>query len=378
MNVAVDTTSFQERYDNGKEQVLMNLLKGFQSVGVGANISVICCENRLDIYQELIHEAQFFVVKNKLSLSEDKNKFSSKVVRKIEREINNFFYISDLKKILAENPLDIIFFTNKSTPTVDFNIPSIVIPHDIQPISHPERFSTFSNIGSRIRKDFELRDAVISISDYDRDEMLKFFPQYAHKIHKIYNPIICRQDINKGKRKGIVCINVNYPHKNFITTLKAYNKIKDIINEPLIVTSFFDNAECLQYIKEQQLEPYIKFTGYLEEEELRDIVGSARLYVSSSLFEGFGMTPVEAIIQGVPCVIYKGTAAYESSQGLATYFENGTDEDELAAKILEELQKPLDFDELEYKSKALREIFDYKNIAQQYWNLMTELAMQRK
>lgn len=378
MNVAVDTTSFQERYDNGKEQVLMNLLKGFQSMGVGANISVICCENRLDIYQELIHEAKFFIIKNRLSLSEEKNNFSNKVVRKIEREINNFFYISDLKEILAKNPLDIIFFTNKSTPTVKLNIPSIVIPHDIQPVSHPERFSAFSNIGSRTKKDFELRDAVISISDYDRDEMLQFFPQYAHKIHKIYNPIICRQDINKGKRRGIVCINVNYPHKNFITTLKAYNKIKDIINEPLIVTSFFDNAGCLQYIKEQQLEPYIKFTGYLEEEELRDIVGSARLYVSSSLFEGFGMTPVEAIIQGVPCVIYKGTAAYESSQGLATYFENGTDEDELAAKILEELQRPLDFDELESKSKILCELYDYKNIARQYWDLMTELAKQSK
>lgn len=379
MFVAIDTTSFQGKYDNGKEQVLINLLKGFYEIGVGECLGIICYESRYNIYREFIPNSQFFIIKDGFLLDESPNlSFFPKVIRKIKREINRFNYLSELKKIFKNNDFDLVFFTNKLTPNIKLNTPSIVIPHDIQPVSHPERFGAFSGIQKGIKDDFRLREVIISISDYDKNEMLQFFPQYVNKIHRIYDPIICSNVINKGARKGIVCINVNYPHKNFITTLKAYNKIKDIINEPLIITSFFDNQECLNYIKEQRFEEYIKFTGYLEENELREIIRNARLYVSSSLYEGFGMTPVEAIIQGVPCVIYKGTAAYESSQGLATYYENGTDENELANKILEELQKPLDFDELESKSKILCEIYDYKNIAQQYWDLMTELVNKRK
>lgn len=379
MIVAIDTTSFQGKYDNGKEQVLINLLKGFYEIGCGEYLRIICNESRYNIYREFVPNAKFFIIKERFILNESPNlSFFRKVIRKIKREINRLSYYSDSKKIFNNHELDLVFFTNKITPDIELNIPSIVIPHDIQPISHPERFSAFIGFQERIKNDFKLRDIIISISDYDKNEMLHFLPQYASKIHKIYNPVICRNDINKGKRKGIVCINVNYQHKNFITTLKAYNKIKDIINEPLIVTSFFDNTECLNYIKEQHLDTYIHFTGYLEENELREIIRNSRLYVSSSLYEGFGMTPVEAIIQGVPCVIYKGTAAYESSQGLASYYENGTDENELADKILEELQKPLDFEVLEKKSKILCEIYDYKNIAREYWELFTKLSNHKK
>ncbi len=377
MIVAIDTTSFRGKYDNGKEQVLINLLQGFQDLGVGEQLKIICHESRYDIYRKFSPNSQFFIIKNAFVLKGGKLSFFQRVIRKIKYLVNEFNFYK-FKKALNHKDVDVIFFTNKESPNIRFNKPTVEIPHDIQPVSHPERFKKLRAMTENTINDFKLRDILISISDFDKNEMLQHFPQYAHKIVKIYNPIICKNDINKGTRKGIVCVNVNYSHKNFITTLKAYNKIKDIINERLIVTSFFNNAECLNYIKKHKLQSYIEFTGYLEENELRKIIGNARLYVSSSEYEGFGMTPVEAIIQGVPCVVYKGTASYESTQGLATYYDNCRDENELADKILEELKKPLDFEELEKKSRILSEMYDYKKIAREYWSLFEQLVNHKK
>lgn len=367
MKVGIDTTPFLGDFDNGKEQVLLNLLKGFEDNGVGSDIVILCYQNRYSVYKKIIPSAQFRMLTD---LPVATNLFM-RIITKILKTKRVFL---KLKEFVYENDLDLLLFSSKKSAGIKFNIPTVVIPHDIQVVSHPERFELPAFIYKyEVWKDFFYRDIVISISDFDASEMKEYFPKYSSKIRKIYNPIICEGEMYRGERSGILALNVNYPHKNAITLLKAYNLIKNKIDEKLIIAGKLTNKECLEYIKDQNLEKDVLLTGYLEEEELKELMSKARLFINPSLYEGFGMTPIEAIIRGVPTLIYKGTASFETTQGLCEYYENGTDEKELAAKMLELLHKPIDLEVLKKKSDVLKQEYNYQMIAKQYWHLFCDL-----
>jgi len=368
MRVGIDTTTFFEEFDNGKEQVLLNLLKGFEDNGVGKQVSVLCYQNRYTSYKAMIPSASF-------TLLNDIPAASNIFMRIIHKLMNRKSRRSGLLKFVKESRSDVILFTNKRSVLTKLKIPTVVIPHDIQVVSHPERFELPAFIYKHeVLKDFKYSDIVISISDFDSAEMQQFFPKYLSKIRKIYNPIICNSNINTEMRCGIFALNVNYSHKNAITLLRAYNKIKSRISEKLIIAGKFNDQQCLAYIKDNNLTKDVLLTGYLQQDELQELMGQARLFVNPSLYEGFGMTPIEVIICGVPTLVYKGTASYETTQGLCEYYEKGTDADELAAKMLEILQAPLDLEALQKKSDILAKEYNYQNIANKYWQLFCELA----
>lgn len=372
IKVGIDTTRFSGTNTSSHEQVLVNLLKGFYEIGVGESIQILCHEDRYDYYKRIIPNT-FFVRIPTFIINEGDISLHKKVIRKLKREYNTIITNRAISKF-SKRGIDVLLFSTKRTIKKKLDIPTIFIPHDIQNIIFPERWCD----GDWVRKDFELRDIAICISDFDKSEMVSYLPEYEDKIRKIYNPIAYRSDVFTGIRESIVCLNVNVPHKNCITILKAYNRIKDFVNEKLVIMGYFTNKVCLDYIVKNHLEGYVEITGYITEEELSENLRKAKLYVSASTYEGFGMTPVEAIIQGVPTIVYKGTASFETTQGLATYFDSATDDEELAQKMLEVLNKPLDIQELERKSKTLQQTYDYKNIAKQYWNLFTEMSEKTK
>lgn len=372
IKIGIDTTRFTGPNTGSHEQSLVNLLKGFYENGLGNHVYILCHEDRYEHYKKLIPNASFTTI-HSFVLQEGNIPFHKKVIRKLKREYNVTITNKAISKF-SSCGIDVLFFSTKRTLKKKLNIPTIFNPYDIQNIIYPERWPD----GDWLRKDFELRDIAICISDFDKSEMIHYLPEYANKIRKIYIPITYPTEVYSGNRQNIVCLNVNVPHKNCITILKAYNRIKDIVNDKLVIMGYFTNKECLDYIEKNHLEGYVEITGYITEEELSEKLRKAKLYVSASTYEGFGMTPVEAIIQGVPTIVYKGTASFETTQGLATYFDGATDDEELAQKMLEALNKPLDIQELERKSKTLQQIYDYKNIAKQYWNLFMEMSEKTK
>ena len=75
------------------------------------------------------------------------------------------------------------------------------------------------------------------------------------------------------------------------------------------------------------------------DEERNWLLTHAALFVTPSLFEGFGRTPVEAAICKIPVISTKETSLFEATLGLCNYVENAKDEKELAGLILKKLKQ---------------------------------------
>lgn len=89
--------------------------------------------------------------------------------------------------------------------------------------------------------------------------------------------------------------------------------------------------------------------------------------------EGFGRTPVEAAICKVPVISTKETSLPEVTMNEVYYYENATDDKELAEKILEVLKNKPSKEKLEEISNKLEEEYSEENVAKRYVKLLDKI-----
>jgi glycosyltransferase involved in cell wall biosynthesis len=93
-------------------------------------------------------------------------------------------------------------------------------------------------------------------------------------------------------------------------------------------------------IEELGLNERVQLTGFVDDHALAQWYTHAEIFVFPSLFEGFGMPPVEALSFGLPTLVARATALPETTMGLAQFVENPLDAREWAARVVDILRSP--------------------------------------
>lgn len=96
------------------------------------------------------------------------------------------------------------------------------------------------------------------------------------------------------------------PRKNLLTLFRAFDEILRTTNlRPQLVIVGQEGwlmEEMFSYVKRSGINARLRFTGYLSEEELCALYSSCRVCVYPSLYEGFGLPPLEAMACGAPVI----------------------------------------------------------------------------
>ena len=218
-------------------------------------------------------------------------------------------------------------------------------------------------------------DHIIAISNFDRNDMISKLPQYTEKYHTIYNPIRFKKFKWEGRRdKYITVLNIQWLHKNVSTIIKAYGRIVNKTNLDLILVGKKpDNIdELVELVNKKNLSERVHFTGFVSDDEMISILNQTRLYINASYFEGFGMTAVEMMGNGIPTIVANNTAQPEVTRGLCRYYSPTNDDIKLAEQILDDLEHPKSKQELTKIADIIRQSYTYENIAKQYWDYILE------
>ncbi len=370
--IALNYIHLSKNHAGGKDQVGLNLLKGLYELGKTSGMVVICYDYSHDIIKSIAPDVQIITIKS----HSDKNELQ----RMLNVCLTGTFAIP---KIIKENRIDVIYHLNCNNGLRKLKAKSIVIPHDIKAVSHRVlanvKIPYYKYILYKIMYgiDFFHADKIIAISDFDKSEMLQFYKKYEKKIARIYNPIVVEKNIKDklNKEKYICALNLQFHHKNIITLIKAFELIKDKIDYKLILIGNVPNRVkyLKDYVKSNELEDYIEFTGFVDDDRLKYLFTNCSLYVNPTLFEGFGMTAVEALINEVPTLISDIPANVEVTKGLCEYYGPAEDEKELAKRIIECLNKTYDESTLKYMSDIMIKEYNYLNISRQYWKMFEEI-----
>lgn len=139
----------------------------------------------------------------------------------------------------------------------------------------------------------------------------------------------------KARRYAIAIGNVK-PNKNFPRLIRAFAGIKDQTDLDLVIVGrragFLTGDPAVQEAG-RELGDRLEFTGYVSDQALVDWVRNADMLVMPSLYEGFGIPPLEAMAVGCPTVV-ADIGALRESCGDASEFVNPVDTRDIARGIL--------------------------------------------
>ena len=117
---------------------------------------------------------------------------------------------------------------------------------------------------------------------------------------------------------------IEHPGKNHVRLIEAYSRLPRSLAEahPLVIAgSDWKDAEVVhEAAAKSPHADFIKFTGFVEKEALAQLWSEAGFYVFPSLFEGFGLSLIEAMAKGIPCACSNNGSLGEIAGDVAITF----------------------------------------------------------
>src|SRR6186997_2600978 len=130
------------------------------------------------------------------------------------------------------------------------------------------------------------------------------------------------------------------PHKNLERLIQAFHIVRNRGLEHLKLVLIGDEiskyAALRRAVHSHQLHKYVRFLGYLPEETLAVMYRLAGVFVFPSLYEGFGLPPLEAMASGTP-VVTSNVSSLPEVAGDAAVLVNPYDPEAIAEGIYQVL-----------------------------------------
>lgn len=236
------------------------------------------------------------------------------------------------------NKCDIFLSPNYNLPA-RIRCPKFCFIHDLVYLDVP---GLTSKIGVFIRYLFALRSVLISKivftdSDFSMQRIIHYFG-HKKKIRKIIIsiPLKLREllpNFKKAKQNYFIFVGNVKKHKGLSTLVKAFELYND--NETkLYIVGKKENFKTAFSEIEQQKNPNIIFTGWVEDEELYSLINNAKALIQPSLYEGFGIPPLEALYLKTPVILSDISVFKEVYNDLPVTFFKCNNSEDLKSKML--------------------------------------------
>jgi len=240
---------------------------------------------------------------------------------------------------------------------------------------------------------FHRADAVVVLSESVRQDAIRFFGNRARrKLVVIPNPISwdrledCGADRSDG-RPYILTVTAHYPHKNLETLLSAFALVRSRLGDIDLVIAGQRRSKLLgtlagggdleQHVDHLGLNGSVRFAGHVGDRELASLYRNAVLFAFPSLFEGFGMPPVEALGLGLPTLTTRCASLPEVTLNKAIYVDRPRDIEEWAERMLAMLEHRSDFEVSPQTVTAIRERYAPERIGRLYADVLLEKGLPR-
>jgi glycosyltransferase involved in cell wall biosynthesis len=208
----------------------------------------------------------------------------------------------------------------------------LVTVHDVFHLAMPQYVGGWHKrfyakvLFSRLRQQ---ADHILTVSEFSKQELLKFTPRGSQPItvthlgvdeswfhHSSEPPLY--------ERPYIIFVGNVKPNKNIRGLLEAFSLIYNDVPHDLVIVGkregFVTGDETVAK-QAEVLGQRVVFTGYVSDEYLRRYVAGATALVLPSLYEGFGLPPLEAMACGCPVIVSNVTSLPEVCGDAALYVD---------------------------------------------------------
>lgn len=217
---------------------------------------------------------------------------------------------------LFETPGDLtVFFNYVVPPRISGKV--ITTVHDLTYLRYPETMDSrnLHRLKEGTKRSIEQSDRILTVSEFSKREIIELLGVNEEKISVVPNAASCTDeltDFEELRRKYtingpyVLYVGTIEPRKNLNRLIKAFELLKSERKLPhqlvLAGGSGWKNDEIFEAARNSPFSDDIIFTGYISGAEKNTLYKNASVFSFPSLYEGFGIPPLEAMHWGCPVV----------------------------------------------------------------------------
>ena len=233
--------------------------------------------------------------------------------------------------------VDLIHATDHLIPKCS-RVPVIATIMDAIPLAHPEWLkSRFGGIKNHLwKKSAGFADHIITISDYSKIDLIRYFGLHENKISVIPLGVDERwfvkpdaDQLNKVRQQYqlpanfFLFVGTLQPRKNVAKLIDAHRRLPVSTREafPLVIVGRlgWDSEDTVERLRVE--DPWVRWLRYVPNEDLPGILRCAFALVFPSLYEGFGLPLLEAFASELPVITSNSTSLPEVAGDAAILIE---------------------------------------------------------
>jgi glycosyltransferase involved in cell wall biosynthesis len=253
-----------------------------------------------------------------------------------------------LPSYLKRNPLALFHGTNYEAP-LRARCPTVVTIHDLSLLLHSSTHEARAVRRARLLLPLMARRAsrLITPSEQVRDEVCEHLKIPRDKVFATplaprasFTPMAAAETVEVRKRLEIedeflLFVGTIEPRKNLSTLLSAVDVVwrATALRPQLVVAGRvgWKVDEVLAQTRQSSIRDRVRLLGFVTDEELRALYSSCRAFIYPSIYEGFGLPPLEAMACGAPVIASPVPSIKESVARIVS----ATDSTKLAEVIVE-------------------------------------------
>ena len=347
--IVIDLLWLRPSKVGGTESYVRNLLDGFHSLDEDFDFTLLVSLDNVDTFRHYEKDRRYHILVAEIK--------SANIAKRILWQ--NLFQNRFLRKHGFQHCFEPVY----CKPWLTGGIRYTCVIHDLQALHYPKYHSFSEAVYSRLcwRMDAINADRIVTISHWVKSDIVQKY--HRNDVEVIYNPVLVKEDevadfellkckYGIEKKQFFYTVGQLRSHKNLKTLINIMDKIVNNraqygdLPEKLLISGVNGIAaeELKGQIKSKNLQDAVILTGFVSNEERNSLYQNCHTFLFPSIFEGFGMPPVEAMLFKTRVITTKCTSIPEVTQGKAVYVNDPFDADEWIDKIRSgQMQETMDF-----------------------------------
>ena len=234
-------------------------------------------------------------------------------------QANRLWWTLGLPSYLRRNALDLFHGTNYEVP-VRSHCPTIVTIHDLSLLLHKETREARAVARGRLLMPVMVRKSrvIITPSELVKNEVCDYLKIKSEKVFAIplaprstFTPMPSCETLETRRRlrvedEFLLFVGTIEPRKNLLTLVRALEELvlTSDLRPHLVVAGRrgWKSEGILSLLKRSPARNFVHLVGFLSDEDLRALYSCCRVFVYPSIYEGFGLPPLEAMACGAPVI----------------------------------------------------------------------------
>ncbi|HMJ66696.1 MAG TPA: glycosyltransferase family 1 protein, partial [Candidatus Binatia bacterium] len=297
MKVGISTSVIQ-RGQTGIAQYVFSLLRAFMRMDIADEFVLFVLKHDLPLFDEFAERMQIISVPEFFR----------------RPELNILWHQTRLPRLARQHRLDVLHVPSYRRLVHAQPCAMVGTIHDLAPFHITAKYDRLRMFYGRVvaRNLAQRQHSIIAISRNTARDICRFFNVPRDRVRVIYNGLDHQRftpacgDVNERVRKSLkidqpfflYVSRLEHPGKNHVRLIAAFEQFKTVTGSPwqlVLVGKDWNGAEAIhEAIRQSPWRDDIHALGFVADSELPSLYQSAGACVYPSLYEGFGMPPVES------------------------------------------------------------------------------------